>query len=190
VLQETLAVEKHAAVLDHPRPQAAMDGLDERVVLLAETPFLNFDPIDCLADPEVETCDPPTQIVIDREYAQIEADAAAAADATLLSINDLLCPGAVCPVVVDGTVVFRDQHHLTATYMAKLAQPISNLLEGRPAYPSPSPTAGAVAPTSAPVAAPASGPASSPVSAPVSGPTSGLGGAVDHVAPRERTTSE
>ena len=53
----------------------------DRVVLLAETPFLNFDPIDCLADPEIETCDPPTQIVIDREYADIEADAAAAAGA-------------------------------------------------------------------------------------------------------------
>jgi hypothetical protein len=120
-----------------------------RVVLLAETPFLNYDPIDCLADPEVENCDPPKVAVVDREYAGIEADAATAAGATLLTANELLCPGATCPVVAGDTVVFRDQHHVTATYMAMLAEPISNLLEGRPAYPSPGPTS-AAGPTSAP----------------------------------------
>ena len=44
-------------------------------------------------------------------------------------------PRSTCPVVVDDTVVFRDQHHLTATFMAKLAEPIGNLLDGRPAIP-------------------------------------------------------
>jgi hypothetical protein len=110
-----------------------------RVVLLAETPFLTYDPIDCLADPDVESCDPPKVAVVDREYADIEADAAAAAGATLLTVTDLLCPGVTCPVVEDETVVYRDHHHLTATYMDKLAEPIGNLLEGRPAYPSPAP---------------------------------------------------
>jgi hypothetical protein len=73
------------------------------------------------------------------EYADIEADAAAAAGATLLTANEssVRCH---CPVVAGDTVVFRDQHHVTATYMAELAEPISNLLEGRPAYPSPGPT--------------------------------------------------
>ena len=41
--------------------------------------------------------------------------------------------------MVDGTVVFRDTHHVTATYMAMLAEPIGNLLEGRAPYPSPRP---------------------------------------------------
>jgi hypothetical protein len=154
-----------------------------RVVLLAETPFLNFDPVDCLADPEVENCDPPTVAVVDREYADIEADAAAAAGATLLTANDLLCPGATCPVVAGDTVVFRDQHHVTATYMAKLAEPISNLLEGRPAYPSPAPTS-APTPTSAPVPGSAAGltsapgspaPTYSPVPGSAAGPTSKSG---------------
>jgi peptidoglycan/LPS O-acetylase OafA/YrhL len=114
-----------------------------RVVLMAETPFINFDPVDCLADPKVSGCDPPTRAVVDTRYATLEATAAGAAGATVLSANELLCPGATCPVVVDDTVVFRDAHHVTATYMTQLAQPIGNLLEGRPPYPSASPSAAA-----------------------------------------------
>ncbi len=124
-----------------------------RVVLLAETPFLTYDPLDCLADPTVSGCDPPRSRVVDDAYAAVEAAAALAAGATVISANDLLCPGATCPVVVDGTVVFRDQHHVTATYMARLAEPIANLLEGRAPYPSPSPSA-ALADASARTAAP------------------------------------
>jgi hypothetical protein len=109
----------------------------DRVVLLAETPFLNFDPVDCLADANVSNCDPPKPVVIDGEFTALEVAAAEAAGATLLTANDLLCPGATCPVVVDDTVVFRDQHHVTASYMERLAEPIGNLLEGREPYPSP-----------------------------------------------------
>jgi peptidoglycan/LPS O-acetylase OafA/YrhL len=124
---------------------AALDGLDpaaRRVVLLAETPFLNFDPLDCLADPRVSNCDPPTSLVVDREHAAVEVAAADAAGASVLTINELLCPGSTCPVVVDETVVFRDQHHVTATYMEMLATPIGNLLEGRDPYPAEGPSLG------------------------------------------------
>ena len=56
-----------------------VEGLDDRagdVVLLAETPFLNFDPVDCLADEQVCNCDPPKLIAVDKEYAALEASAA------------------------------------------------------------------------------------------------------------------
>ncbi len=112
----------------------------DRVVLLAETPYLNFDPVDCLADEDVSNCDPPAAIVIDAGYAALESAAADAAGASLLSANELLCPGANCPVVVDDIVVFRDNHHVTATYMERLAEPIANLLEGRAPYPTPTPS--------------------------------------------------
>ena len=85
-------------------------------------------------------CDPLRSVVVDVAYADVEVAAAEAAGATVLTANDLLCPGATCPVVADGTVVFRDKHHVTATYMAMLAEPIANLLEGRAPYPSPSPS--------------------------------------------------
>ena len=114
-----------------------------RVVLLAETPYLNFDPVDCLSDKRVSSCDPATILSVDREYAAIEEAAAAAAGAELLSLNDVLCPGASCPTVVDDIVVFRDNHHITGTYMAHLSEPVANLLEGRAPFPTPVPSPGA-----------------------------------------------
>ena len=120
------------------------------VVLLAETPFFPFDPVDCLADPDIANCDPSTSIVVDDEYAALERRAANAADAKLLSINEILCPDDTCPVVSDDIVVYRDNHHVTATFMEHLAEPIGNLLEGKPAYPTPVPT---LAPESAEPAA-------------------------------------
>ena len=154
---------------------AGLQGAAGRVVLLAETPFITYDPVDCLADPTVSGCDPLRRVVVDAEYAALEAAAADTAGASVLTINDLLCPGATCPVTVDGTVVFRDAHHVTATYMAKLAEPIANLLEGRAPYPSPSPSPsvdpGAVA--SADPSARPSGPSARPSAGPSAGPSVG-----------------
>ena len=113
----------------------------ERVVLLAETPFLPYDPVDCLAGEGLGSCDPPTASVLDADYADLEERAARDAGASLLSANELLCNDLTCPVYVDGMAVFRDNHHVTASYMDHLAEPIGNLLEGRPAYPTPRPTA-------------------------------------------------
>ena len=132
-----------------------------RVVLLAETPFITYDPVDCLADPKVSGCDPLRSVVVDADYAALEAAAADTAGASVLTVNDLLCPGATCPVTVDGTVVFRDAHHVTATYMALLAEPIANLLEGRAPYPSPSPI-----PSASPSAEASAGPSADPSTRP------------------------
>jgi peptidoglycan/LPS O-acetylase OafA/YrhL len=50
-----------------------------------------------------------------------EAIAATAAGASLISLADSICPGTGnCPVVMDGMIMFRDDHHLTATFAASL----------------------------------------------------------------------
>ena len=120
-----------------------LTGLNDasgRVVLLAETPFVNFDPVDCLAeDPNPGACDPSRIIVVDANYAAVENDAVAASGTSILSANELLCPERTCPVVVDDMVVFRDNHHLTASYMAQLAGPLSEYLAGRDPLASPVP---------------------------------------------------
>jgi hypothetical protein len=51
----------------------------------------------------------------------------------------VLCHDGSCPVVVDDIVVFRDRHHVTASYMDHLAEPVANLIEGRAPFPTPSP---------------------------------------------------
>ena len=92
----------------------------------------------------VANCDPAKVVVVDRAYLELEQAAAETTGAELLSVTDIVCPGDTCPVVVadgpDEYVVFRDNHHLTASYMEHLAEPIGRMLEGRPPYPPPSPS--------------------------------------------------
>lgn len=40
---------------------------------------------------------------------------------TLVDPLDVLCPGGRCPMVVDGTIVYRNGYHLSATFAATLA---------------------------------------------------------------------
>jgi hypothetical protein len=51
-----------------------------------------------------------------------EKVAARLSGATLVDLSDVICPGkGKCPAVVDRMVVYRDDHHLTATFAASLA---------------------------------------------------------------------
>ena len=118
-----------------------LDNNAGRVVLLAETPAFNYDPVDCLADPDIRNCDRPKSLALDSEYAALECAAAEITDVERFSINELLCPDTTCPVVIDGMTVYRDEDHVTATYMEHLATPIGRMLEGKSPYPSPSPSA-------------------------------------------------
>jgi peptidoglycan/LPS O-acetylase OafA/YrhL len=120
---------------------STLDKRADRVILLAETPFFNYDPVDCLADPDISNCAAAKSLALDRAYAELESAAADTAGVELLSINELLCPDTSCPVVDNDIVVYRDAHHLTATYMDYLATPISRMLEGKSPYPSPKPSA-------------------------------------------------
>jgi peptidoglycan/LPS O-acetylase OafA/YrhL len=75
-----------------------------------------------------------------------EAVAAADAHIPLIDSTSWVCPGtSKCPPVIGGMIVFRDEHHLTATYSASLAPALdaalSNIFNtGAATTPSPSPT--------------------------------------------------
>jgi peptidoglycan/LPS O-acetylase OafA/YrhL len=69
--------------------------------------------------------------------------AVAASGASLIVLTDSICPGTgSCPVVINGMIVFRDQHHLTATFSASLGpvldQKLVAILDASPG-PTPSP---------------------------------------------------
>lgn len=38
-----------------------------------------------------------------------------------LDLNDLVCPRDACRAMLDGRVVFRDDHHMTASFSRSLA---------------------------------------------------------------------
>ena len=58
-----------------------------------------------------------------------EQNVAKATGAGLIVLTDQICPGTGnCPAVINNTIVWRDQHHLTATFAATLAPAIDEQL--------------------------------------------------------------
>lgn len=60
----------------------------------------------------------------------VKAEKAAAPDAVrFVDMTDRLCPDAICPVMENGSVIYRDSHHLTMGYAATLAEPLGKAIE-------------------------------------------------------------
>jgi peptidoglycan/LPS O-acetylase OafA/YrhL len=100
------------------------------VVVLADTPRVGYDPAECLAtNPAVEACDASRERMVDDGYAAREAAAAAAAGVPVITTADWLCTQDSCPLVRGGYLVYRDAHHLTASFAARLAQRLGSALD-------------------------------------------------------------
>ena len=70
--------------------------------------------------------------MVDPAYTQLETDAAAAAGAGIISANDWLCDDATCPPVMGNYLVYRDEHHMTATFAGLLADRLGWALDQLP----------------------------------------------------------
>jgi hypothetical protein len=100
------------------------------VVVIADTPRLGYDPAECLATSEgIEACDVERSRMEDTAYAEQERVAAADAGAGLVSATDWICEADDCPLVRGSILVYRDSHHLTATYAARLAERLGVALD-------------------------------------------------------------
>jgi hypothetical protein len=100
------------------------------VILAADTPRLGYDPAECLATSAgIEDCDVERARMEDVDYAALERAAAAAAGAGFVSAADWICEEADCPLVRGSILVYRDSHHLTATYAARLAERLGAALD-------------------------------------------------------------
>ncbi len=94
-----------------------------RVIVLADTPRVGYDPADCLATSAgIEDCDSDRARMTDPGYIEREARSAAAAGVDIISATDWLCTDADCPLVRGSMLVYRDRHHLTATFAARLSE--------------------------------------------------------------------
>ncbi len=101
-----------------------LDQLPGRIALLADTPLSRYDVPACLS----RNLDDIRRCTTDRAYAfgskprARERVAAHLTGAALVDLSDAICPGkGRCPAVVDAMIVYRDDHHLTATFAASLA---------------------------------------------------------------------
>jgi hypothetical protein len=102
-----------------------------RIVMLADTPISRYDVPACLS----RNLDDVRRCATDRAWAfgsrpmARERVAARLTGATLVTMSDVICPGkGKCPAVLDGMIVYRDDHHLTATFAASLAPVLGDRL--------------------------------------------------------------
>lgn len=102
------------------------------VVVLVDTPRPGFDVPECV----VENREDPGECAVPREQAVTDDVHAAAAagldDVQVVDLTDDICPGQWCQPVRDGLLVYRDSHHLTATFAATLTPLLAERLPPRP----------------------------------------------------------
>jgi peptidoglycan/LPS O-acetylase OafA/YrhL len=99
------------------RTWSELEASGVKVLAIADTPKHDIDPTDCLAADK--TCSTERSVAI-RPDAQREAHAAMPR-IPLIDMTDALCTATECPAVIGNVVVWRDRHHLTATYSRMLA---------------------------------------------------------------------
>jgi hypothetical protein len=109
---------------------AAVDRDSDRVVLLADTPRLGEDPVECLASQDlIERCPSPRSEMVDAGYTDLEAHAASQAGVGFVAATDWLCTPDVCPLVMGDHLLYRDPQHLTASFVVTLADRLALALD-------------------------------------------------------------
>ncbi|MDN3309941.1 acyltransferase family protein [Microbacterium oryzae] len=111
-----------------------------RVVAVADNPRVPAAAQDCVAaagELTAGTC------AVPRADAALADDplraAAAAMGAPLVDLSDAYCTDAVCPMMLGGVLVYRDLHHLTASFSTTLGHPLADRIAAALAETPPSP---------------------------------------------------
>ena len=135
-------VTESGTVLDQARSDAAMvEGFRSAwsrlvaqgavVVPIADTPRPGFDMADCVSANEgsLRSCAVPRTTAMSLA-GQAVADAAAGQNGVhLMDLADYICPDSMCAPVIGHVLVYRDEHHITATYATSLAPAMTARLE-------------------------------------------------------------
>ena len=103
-----------------------------KVVIIQDTPLPTAQSVpECLSSylNDYRRCAYTRQVGFGSAMGTREQNAAKATGAGLIVLTDQVCPGTGnCPVVINDIIVWRDQHHLTATFAATLAPAIDEQL--------------------------------------------------------------
>jgi peptidoglycan/LPS O-acetylase OafA/YrhL len=95
------------------------------VVLIADTPDLRDSPGVCLSAhlDDTASCTKAASDALDAPGRRGTAAAASATGTPLIDLTGYFCSD-VCPPIIGNVLVYRDSHHMTATYSASLAGPL------------------------------------------------------------------
>ena len=102
----------------------AIDGPE--VGVLADVPHQDETPAVCLSEnlESAQECAVPVDEAFDRGIAEAEQSAAESAGAEYFDLTPYLCNDRTCPVIIENLLVYRDGHHLTASFGTRLAEPL------------------------------------------------------------------
>jgi hypothetical protein len=92
-----------------------------RKIVIVDTPFSFRNVPQCLEAHSRAQCAIPKSQALSGGVRTRERKAAAVGGGTYLDLTSKICNGFPCRVVTDGILMFRDSHHLTATYTRSLA---------------------------------------------------------------------
>jgi hypothetical protein len=112
---------------DPERQGAAMARLIKRipgtVAIVVDTPRSEFDVPACLAQHRdaIERCTTSRTDAFGSRHRRREVEAARLTGASLVDLSGATCPTDPCPPIIGTTLVYRDHHHLTATFAISLA---------------------------------------------------------------------
>ncbi|CAN7219565.1 acyltransferase family protein [Mesorhizobium sp. LjNodule214] len=89
-----------------------------QIIAIRNTPYVKFDPGDCLSATPQKCFTPRSE----GEPSNVLAEAAQGQkNARFVDMIDAICGPQLCPAVVGNIIVWRDHHHLTASYSLALA---------------------------------------------------------------------
>lgn len=94
-----------------------------RTAVMTDIPDMVATPAFCLSAHLVDTtaCKRPVVEALDHGYRAEEQAASAQAGASHLDLTDYLCNETTCPSIIGNELVYRDSHHLTATFSDSMA---------------------------------------------------------------------
>lgn len=100
-----------------------------RVAVIADTPDLRDSPGVCLSAHlgDTASCAKPASLALDAPGRRGTAAATAATGTPLIDLIGYFCSD-VCPPIIGNMLVYRDSHHMTATFSAALAGPLADRL--------------------------------------------------------------
>ncbi|HYN68148.1 MAG TPA: acyltransferase family protein [Ornithinibacter sp.] len=101
------------------------------VVPVADTPRPGFDMAECVSANEgnLTTCAPARSDALGAAGPEVSAAAQGQPGVHLVDLNDFICPDTRCAPVIGQVLVYRDEHHITATYARSLANAMESRLD-------------------------------------------------------------
>lgn len=144
VIQEVLELQPEAVVLanysSHQAQftedwEAALSTVigrlhaETKVLVIQDVPVHPMEPVTCLSEHlnDADACATSYEDAVFGNLSEMEQRAADATGASYLKVEKYLCDE-TCPLILGDTLVYRDRHHLTATFSREMAPVIEHAL--------------------------------------------------------------